>query len=170
MKSHKIRSYSSRHQKGATLITALAFLVLITIVSISAMRVSIFDILASGNEQQQTLLFQSTENDLKELATVIKLYVPLTEENGAKFADDTGVYQLPTDFQLSNKLEEITDKKTEYNCGGFNGKATSLGPSIAKCYLYDFEVKVRRPNSRATDIHNRGAGKEKPNPKKNSYL
>ena len=170
MIEHKIRGYSSHYQEGATLITALIFLMLMTIVSVSAMRISIFDVLASGNEQQQILLFQSTENDLKDLTTVIKLYVPLVEENGAKFADDTGIYQLPSDFQLSNKLEEITDKKTEYHCGGFNGKATSLGPSIAKCYLYDFEVKKRRPNSSATDIHNRGAGKEKPNPKKNSYL
>ena len=49
-----LRCKKSMHksQQGATLITALTFLVLMTIVSVSASKISILDVLVSSNEQQ----------------------------------------------------------------------------------------------------------------------
>jgi len=165
---HKKSMHKS--QQGATLITALTFLVLMTIVSVSASKISILDVLVSSNEQQQMMLFQDTENDLKELTTVVKLYKPLVKEGGATFDLDTGAYVLPSNTQKPGTLEVITDKFKRYQCGGFNGKAISIGPDVPPCDLYDFQVKTSVLNSGVRDRHHRGAGKEKPNPNKNSYL
>ncbi len=158
---------SSAKQQGATLITVLIFLTLMTIVSVSATKISILDILAAGNEQQQSLLFQRAENKLKEITSVLKLYKPLTGANGASFSETTGEYQLPGEQGVELK---ITDRHIRYECNGFNGKAISLGPSVPRCDLYDFEAIIKKRNTGADDRHNRGAGKEKPNPFKNSYL
>lgn len=156
-------------QRGATLVTTLSFLALMTIVSVSAAKISILDVLQSSNELQKSILFQRAENGLKTITTVGKLYKPLIEEDGAEFAEDTGIYQLPDDLLADAELQ-ITDKKIRYQCNGFNGKALSLGPSVPRCDLYDFSAKIQKPNSGARDQHNRGAGKEKPNLLKNSYL
>ena len=157
-------------QKGATLITTLSFLALMTIVSVSATKISIIDILASSNEQQKSILFQRAENGLKVITTVSKLYKPLTKTDGASFSESTGIYHLPDNLLGSDTKLQITDKNIRYECNGFNGKALSLGPSVPRCDLFDFAAKVKKPNSGASDRHNRGAGKEKPNPLKNSYL
>lgn len=167
-----LKFYQPLHQrqKGATLITTLAFLSLMTIVSVSAAKISILDVLASGNEQQQSILFQEAAKDLKNLATVRKLYKPITKSDGASFSENTGIYKLPDQIQNPDSELQITDKDSPYECNGFNGKALSLGPSVPRCYLYDFEAKVKRQHIGSSDKHNRGAGKEKPNPLKNSYL
>ena len=52
---------------------------------------------------------------------------------------------------------------------GFNGEVVSIGPNVPTCDLYDFQVKGAGHGG-ARDRHNRGAGKEKPNANKNSYL
>ena len=158
-------------QKGATLITALSFLSLMTIVGVTATKVSILDVLASSNDQQQSLLFQRAENSLTEVTSVLKLYKPLVKKDGASFSETTGEYLLPSasDHGFINQ-QKITDEKIRYECNGFNGKAISLGPSVPRCDLNDFEAKVSKQHTAAKDRHNRGAGKEKPNLLKNSYL
>lgn len=157
-------------QRGATLITSLVFLSLMTIVGVSASKISILDVLVAGNEQQRMLLFQETENDLKDLTSVPKLYKPMIGAAGASFSASTGAYVFPTSSEKPHVSEKITDKKKRYSCGGFSGKAVSIGPSVPPCDLYDFQVNATKLGSSAKDRHNRGAGKEKPNPKKDSYL
>lgn len=159
----------NKQQKGATLVTSLVFLSIMTIVSVSATKISILDVLVSSNEQQQSLLFQKAENDLKEFTTTMKLIKPLKEIDGASFSESTNAY-YPPELQTPDTALRVMDKKIRYQCNGFNGKALSLGPSTPICDLYDFEAKVKIKNSGANDKHNRGAGKEKPNPLKNSYL
>lgn len=157
-------------QRGATLVTVLMFLVLMTLVSVSATKISIMDVLASSNEQQQALLFQQTENSLKNMATITNLAAPMMETDGATF-DDSGVYKL-SDDSTNSKIElQIVDRDMRYYpCGSFGGKAVSIGSSVPICDLYDFSVRVNKNNSSARDVHHRGAGKQKPNPRKNSYL
>ncbi len=158
-----------RKQRGATLFTSLVFLALMTIVSVSAAKISMLDVLVSGNNQQQMMLFQQTENDLQLLATVPELYDPLTGKGGAAFDDNTGIYEL-VDSTKPNLTQQITDKEKRYSCGGFAGKAISIGPSVSPCDLYDFQVDSVMQGTGVKDRHNLGAGKEKPNPKKDSYL
>ncbi len=167
---------SLKNQRGATLFTALVFLALMTIVSVSATKVSIMDLLVAGNNQQQMLLKQETENDLKILTRVQTLYVPITG-NGGIFDPVSGIYNLPDDPVRPNIQEQIMDvghdlpeDQKYYQCQGFSGLAVSWGPDTPKCDLFDFQVRSRQPNSSVRDRHNRGAGKERPNGKKNSYL
>ncbi len=60
-------------QQGATLVTALVFLVLMTIVSVSAAKISMIDVLVSGNNQQEMLLFQKTSRELEDHTNPTKL-------------------------------------------------------------------------------------------------
>jgi len=169
MKTNSKRALYAK-QRGATLFTALTFLLLMTIVTVSASKISFQDTYIANNTQQKQLLFQQTENDLSQLTKVVELYVPLTGEGGAEFDDATGVYKLPIDNDKLGTSQEITDLKKQYQCGGFDGKAISIGPDTNHCFLYDFQVNSRARNTGARDRHNRGAGKEKPNPGKHSYL
>ena len=161
----------SRKQKGATLFTALVFLILMTIVSVTATKIAMLDVLMAGNNQQQMMLYQSTSNDLKELTTVVNLYAPLINDPvSAKFNETTGIYELAAVAKKPHITQQITDKEKTYQCGGFDGQAISIGPNVPTCDLYDFQVKSGRQTTGAKDRHNRGAGKEKPNPNKNSFL
>lgn len=144
-------------QKGATLITTLVFLLLMTIVSVSAAKISILDILVAGNDQQQMLLSQQTANDLTRLTNVIELYTPIIEKT---FDAITGEYIL-TGSALGLS-EMITDKRAKYECEGFDGKAIGVGINQSPCFLYDFQVNAKGVNSGVRDRQNRGAGKEKP--------
>jgi len=161
----------SKKQKGATLFTSLVFLALMTIVSVTAAKVSMLDVFVAGNNQQQMMLYQSTANDLKELTTVVQLYAPLVNDPvSAKFNEITGIYELLADTNKPHITQQIIDKEKTYECGGFAGQAISIGPNVPICDLYDFQVKSWKQNTGVKDRHNRGAGKEKPNPNKNSFL
>ena len=159
-----------KQQQGATLFTALTFLFLMTIVTVSASRISIQDTFIAKNIQQKQLLFQQTENDLAQLTRVVELYAPLVGEGGASFDESTGIYKLPEDQHKAGTEQFITDLSTRYQCGPMNGLAISIGPDTNHCDLYDFKVGSRAQNTGVRDRHNRGAGKEKPNPAKHSYL
>ena len=160
---------SGNKQKGATLFTALVFLILMSIVSVSATKLAMLDTLISGNNQVQMQLYQETENDLKQLTTVPELYVPMIPYP-MLFNDSTGVYKLPYDSDKPDIVQQITDTQKSYTCIGFSGQAISIGPDVPKCDLYDFQVITSKDASSAKDRHHRGAGKEKPNPNKNSTL
>ena len=161
-----------KKQRGATLFTALVFLALMTIVGVSAAKVSMLDVLISGNNQRQMEVFQDTANDLKQLADVRNLYKPIigkVEGSTTHIFDPvTGIYTLRDTG--SNSIQEITDPEKRYDCQGFRGEAVSIGPDTPPCDLYDFRVKYKEQGTSAKDVHNRGAGKEKPNGNKNSYL
>lgn len=157
-----------RKQAGATLFTALVFLLLMTIVTVSASRISIQDTYIANNVQQKQILFQQTSNDLANLTTVVELYAPLTGSNGAAFDEGTGIYELPVNANKAGTTQKITDLKFSYPCGGFNGLAVSVGPDTNHCDLFDFNVQSRFHGAR--DRHDRGAGKELPSPGKHSYL
>jgi len=159
-----------KKEQGAALMTVMVFLVLMTVVGVSGSKIALVDVLVAGNDQQKMQLYQVTSTDLKELTTVIELYEPLVERT---FSASTGEYNL-TDSP-TGVTEVITDMSKgdpniSYECGGFSNKAVSIGSNVPPCYLYDFKVKSRLANSSAKDRHHRGAGKEKPNPRKNSTL
>jgi len=159
-----------RKEQGVTLITVMVFLVVMTIVSVSASKIAMLDVLIAGNDQRQMQLYQDTATDLKKLTTVSLLYIPLTGQSGAEFSKNTGEYTFPSLSDRPKYAEIITDKNKSYLCGGFAGKAISIGPNQPICDLYDFQINGANIGSAAKERHNRGAGKEKPNSSKNSYL
>ncbi len=157
---------STKHQQGATLITVMIFLIIMTLVGVSSSKIAIQDIMVASSDQQQVEVFIGTENELKKLSTVTELYAPLVGENGAEFDEDTCKYKAPGD----SYLDRVITDKGKFPCGGFNGAAVSLGPNTSECEVFDFYIKTSRSNSGAKDKHNRGAGKEIPDASRNSFL
>ena len=162
---------SCKRQQGATLITALMMLLVMTIIGISAVKMSSINILIAGNDQQKLMLMQETETALNNLATPGKLIDPLINEeiNGvvAQFDPETHEYPVPEPFK-DNMAEIITDMDKLYGCEGFDGKAVSIGSDVPPCHLYDFKVKAQKNSARV--VRRRGAGKEVPNIAKHSFL
>jgi len=160
---------TGKKQEGATLLTVLVFLVIMTGLGVSASKMAIQDMLVASNDQQQVNEYIRTSNNLKILTTVVSLYQPMMGEGSSGFSEDTGEYTFPS--ESDGILKKITDMKKRYSCGGVSGLGISIGPSVAPCDLYDFQVRSSQIGvSGARDKHNRGAGKEKPNPTKDSYL
>ena len=170
MRVDKHKNNSRKKQQGATLITVMIFLMVMTVVGVSSNKRTILDMMVASNDHQQMQNYQSTANTLSKLTSVINLYDPLVNK---KFNVDTGVFTLID--SADGKTESITDHSNGnpdlfYVCGGFDGDAISIGPDVPRCFLYGFEVKSSVENTGVRDKHNRGAGKEKPNPGKNSAL
>jgi len=101
----------SNKQQGATLVTSLMMLTIMTIVGVSAVKVSSTEILIAGNEQEKMKLFQTTQTDLNELSTPLELLTPLVgevddEQNQAEF-DTNGEYTVSTSATKTAVSEEI---------------------------------------------------------------
>ena len=158
----------ARKQKGVTLAATLVFLMLMTIVAVSATKISILDVLVSGNEQQQMLMFQQAENDLKPIVSITRLvqaYGP-TGFNG-NIASNDRKFRLAESTTFVTKI--ITDLPVLYPCER-NGIAMSVGAGTPPCDLFDFQVRSNSQVSGAKAKHHRGAGKMLPNLKSNGSL
>jgi len=156
---------SPHRQKGASLLTVLVFLILMTVIGISTSKIAIVNTLVAGNDQKQIEIYQTAANELRELATVSQLATPMVD---GLFDDTTGEYNVPVSSDKPGISGVITDKnKTE--CNGF-GKAISLGAGGILCHLYQFDVSAAKSNSSIKDRHIIGASKEVPNDKKNNAI
>lgn len=159
----------SSKQQGATLFTALVFLVLMTIVSVSAAKISMLDVLISGNNQQEMVLFQKTDRDLNEHSKPAKLITLLIEDEGT-----TNNYRSAWDYDYAADVNNphtdarIGNRVIKYSCGAIGGLATSQG-SDNSCRLFDFDIKNGKENSSAQERHVRGAGKEYPSICRNNF-
>jgi len=160
----------AKKQQGATLVTALVFLTLMTIVSVSAAKISMLDVLVSGNNQQQMVLYQKTSRDLNAHAKPTRLLKLLIEDEGeANNYKEEWAYNFEVAENNPNTNEKITNRVIEYQCGAINGLATSQG-SNNSCRLFDFEVKTKKSNSNGRDRQVRGAGKEYPTAARNNLI
>lgn len=143
-------SIKNRHkQEGATLITALTFLLLMTVVTVSAMRISIVDVLVAGNDQQKALVYVSAETGIGKNTSFYAVY----KESIAALDEFNGV-----------STETVINKGDTYQCVGINGSANSIGPSVPPCRIYDIKGKGTKTGTSITDTHIKSVGKEIPNP------
>ena len=157
-----------KKQRGATLFTALVFLALMTIVSVSAAKISMLDVLVSGNNQQQMVLFQKTARELDDHSRGQKLLTLFEDVEATAIPYTEWTYNYPDDVLKPHTDERITNRNVEYQCEGQGGLATSQG-SDTKCHLFDFEVRTSKAYSSARDRHVRGSGKIYPAGCRNNY-
>ncbi len=143
-------------QEGATLMVVMSFLVLMTIVTVSATKISILDVLISGNDQQRVISFRELENNLTQYAKTDSL-------NDAFAADgfNNAQEQFTTTDSTSELTKKITDLSEQYPCER-NGRGSSLGGGAPPCRLYDFQVLSNQQNTGAREDHRRGGGKMVP--------
>jgi len=151
-----------KKQQGATLFTTLVFMVLMTVVGVSASKVSIQDMLMAGNEQQRMLLFQKSEYRLNQFSKTNRLSQAMS--TGVGFTPNVpGTNQFKFDnslLQSQGIVEIINDMGQKFECERA-GIATSIGSgATTECDLYDFQINSR--DSHARDRHFRGAGKMVP--------
>lgn len=163
--TNNFMKHSSRSkQYGATLMSALVFLVLITVVGVSASKIAIQDILIAGNDQKQMMLYQVTGNQLKKFTNIKMLSQTFTEDGFTSNVDgQDDKHQFDEiDSDKGKMTEIITDVPVIYPCER-QGKATSIGPAAPPCDLYDFQVKTKGKDFGGKDKQHRGAGKMIPN-------
>ncbi|MCK5809579.1 MAG: pilus assembly PilX N-terminal domain-containing protein [Cocleimonas sp.] len=155
--TQKGHSVNPSKEKGATLISALSILMVLTIVGISSTRMSILDINISRNDEQQMMMYQEAENALKKITKPVKLYDWIEARRANNSAK--GITDINTSHTKAKA--NITNLNTEYACVG-NGGAVSIGPEVPSCELYDFHIDINKKGTGTRDIHHRGAGKEVP--------
>lgn len=134
-------------QKGATLVSALTFLVLMTVVSVSAMKVSILDILVAGNDQKKSLTYLSAETAL---ALNVNYFV---------------VYKESPDLTKHNGMDSkvVINKDGKDRCRGILGHANSIGGhNTPDCQIYTINSKGYKQGSVISDTHVRSVGRQVP--------
>ena len=146
-------------QQGATLITALGLLMVMTVAGVTATKMSSIETLIAGNEQSKMKLFQETQSDLYELTTPLKLMPALLDDT--LFVND--IYEVSN----AHAKKEFITKLEGYTCKGINGLAASVG---GPCKLYDFKVTTRSEAGGAREESHRGAGKEVPSASVNCLI
>lgn len=144
-------------QQGATLVTALVLLVVMTIIGVTATKMSSIETLIAGNDQSKMKLFQETQSDLYTLTTPLKLMPALLDDT--LFVNDTYVVSNSDDITNGHSKKEYIKKLGGYICKGIDGLAASVG---GPCKLYDFKVTTRSEAGGAREESHRGAGKEVP--------
>ncbi|MCK5901895.1 MAG: pilus assembly PilX N-terminal domain-containing protein [Cocleimonas sp.] len=152
-------SYSTRSirnkEAGATLFTSIVVLLILTVAGISAMQMSTLDIRIASNDEQKTLLYQETENNLQQLTRLEAFYIWLEAQKvGEKGTEDI----ITDDFTAETSIASLNRK---YYCQS-DGRAISIGLEVPFCMLYDFNVDMHKQGLGTRDIHHRGLGKEVP--------
>lgn len=150
-----------RKQRGATLFTALVFLTLMTIVSVSAAKIASLDAIVAGNNQQQMLVFQQTDKTLNGFSNPVRVVVAISENGGVE--DKWDKILNPNPDTSVNATREIKNRGIDYPCKA-EGLATSVGNSSApKCYVFDLSAEDSLVSFGMSDKHYRGVGKFLPN-------
>jgi len=147
MKSTVKKEDFTNKQKGATLVSALTFLVLMTVVSVSAMKVSILDILVAGNDQKKSLTYLSAETAL---SLNVNPYVVLED--------------VPDTTKLNDMDSEVIIRKEgKRPCRGLFGRANSIGAhDTPDCQIYTISAKGYKQGAVISDTHTRNVGRQVP--------
>jgi hypothetical protein len=143
-------------QTGAALMTVMVFLVLMTIVTVSATKISILDVLISGNDQQKIVAFQTAENNLTEFAQTKSLNDAFIKK---------GFKNPSQQFKTTDSTNALTKKITRmgefYPCRR-KGLGSSMGGGSPLCDLYDFQILQNKKSTGTRENHHRGSGKMVP--------
>jgi Tfp pilus assembly protein PilX len=146
-------------QSGMTLITSLMMLLVLTILGVTAMKISTVDLLIANNYQKKLQVYQAAESKIQKDVDFYWLYQWMTTDVNAPTDDAKDIVSS----------SEIVDLDDSYQCTP-NDLATSLGPDSTPCRIYMFQVSSSMKTSGAKETHYQGAGKLTPNLSKGSFL
>lgn len=149
-----------RTQAGMTLVTSLMMLLVMTILGVTAIRLSSVDLLIANNYQHQLSVYQAAKSANSTNSNLYNLYTWIT------------VKQDPADISEKEVVSKtgVADLDIQYPCRGRGDLASSIGPNAPPCNLYMFSIDSRIKGTGAKDTHYQGAGKEVPNTTKSSTL
>lgn len=155
---NNIKKYSA--QSGMTLVTSLMMLLVMTILGVTAIRLSSVDLLIANNYQQQLSVYQAAKSANSANSNLYNLYHWITDKENPSDIEEGGT--------VATTL--VQDLEMQYICRGRGGLANSIGPNATPCKLYMFSVDSRIKGTGAKDTHYQGAGKEVPNTSSSSTL
>ena len=143
-------------QEGVTLMAVMTFLVLMTVVTVSATKISILDVLISGNDQQRVVGYNAAENSLAQHTKTNVL-------NDAIAADgfNNAHNQYETTDSTDSLSKRVTDLSVKYLCRR-EGRGSSIGGGAPPCKLYDFQIIMNQKNTGVREDHHKGGGKMVP--------
>jgi len=142
-----------KRQSGITLITSLMMLLAMTIIGVTAIKVSSVDLLIASNYQEQLSAHQEAKTKTRREVSFYRLHDFVMAET-----------QPPNTVKgaMVSKAE-VTNLNSEYPCKGRSFLANSLGPDAPPCRLFMFAVDANLKGSGAKENHYQGAGKQYPN-------
>ena len=150
---------NKKNQSGLTLITSLMMLLAMTILGITAVKLSSVDLLVAHNYQQQLSVYQEAETKIRREVSFFRLHDWMMDD---KQPPDT-----TTDAMVSKA--SVTDLKRSYPCKGKSNLANSLGPDSPACKVFLFSIDADMQGTGAKESHYQGAGKQFPNQSNGSY-
>lgn len=146
-------------QSGITLITSLMMLLVMTIIGVTAIKISSIDLLIANNYQKKLQVYQAAESKIQKDVDFYWLYTWITTDANAPVDHATDIVAK----------SEVVDIDKEYQCTP-NNLATSLGPDSTPCRIFMFKIEASMKTNGAKEAHYQGAGKLTPNISKGSYL
>ncbi|WP_339080123.1 PilX N-terminal domain-containing pilus assembly protein [Pseudomonas sp. TMP9] len=141
----------SRTQKGATLIVALVFLLVLTIAGVTAMRFSTFEERMASNSQFRNQVFQQAQNELRaqllafntNLANRAPLLLAINQPAETS-ANLTALPMLPKTSRLAQAVTPITGTLAASNTVRYTQeKPCDDGSSVERFICIDFEMNAR---------------------------
>lgn len=138
-----------------TLVTSLMMLIVMTVLGITAMKLSAVDLIVAKNHQHQLTVYQAAESSLRKDVNFFNWYQWMLDNT--QHPGETDNEGLVTDTQ-------VVDLDRYYICKGRSGLASSIGSNSPPCKLYMFSIDSRLQGTGAKDRHFQGAGKEVPTP------
>lgn len=150
-----------KSQSGITLITSLVMLLVMTILSVTAIKLSTMDLAVAKNYQHQLTVYQAAETELRKDVNFYHLYKWMLDNR-----------QHPGESKNEGVVTEtlVVDLERNYICKGRQSQATSIGPDSPPCRLFMFTVDSHLEGTGAKDRHFQGTGKQVPNMSRGSYL
>ena len=150
---------SKKRQMGLTLITSLILLLGMTIIGVTAVRLSTVDLRVAHNYQQQLSVYQEAETKIQREVSFYRLHDWMMED------------KQPPDTHKDSMTSKasVSDLERSYPCKGRSSLANSLGPDAPACKVFLFTIDSEMEGSGAKESHFKGAGKQFPNQSNGSY-
>ena len=150
---------SKKRQSGITLITSLMMLLAMTIIGVTAVRISSVDLLVAHNYQQQLSVYQEAETKIRREVSFYRLHDWMMAD------------KQPPDTQKDSMVSKaaVSDLERSYPCKGRSSLANSLGPDAPACKVFLFTIDSDMKGTGAKESHYKGAGKQFPNQSNGSY-
>lgn len=154
-----MKSLNKKNQLGLTLITSLIMLLMMTLIGVTAVKLSSIDLLVAHNYQQQLEVYQEAETKIRRDVSFYRLHEWMINNQHPPVSEKDNI----------ETKAEVMDLNRQYPCKGTGNLANSLGPDAPACRLFMFSIDANMKGAGAREHHYQGAGKQFPNQSKGSY-
>lgn len=128
-------------------------LLTMTIIGVTAIKISSVDLLVANNYQEQLTVHQEAKTKTRREVSFYRLHDFVMSD----------VQPPSTTKGATVSKAEVTNLNSQYPCKGRSFLANSLGPDAPACKVFMFAVDADMKGSGAKENHYQGAGKQYPN-------